>query len=74
MLGWVDPIVIFFMAPFLTIFGMIVIAILSRFVRGLKRYIPFGPWLALATVVTMFCGHLIAKFLGALTGICFVFP
>lgn len=73
-LGWVDPIVIFFMAPFLTIFGMIILAVLSRFLGGLKRYIPFGPWLALATVVTMFCGHWIAQFLSALTGICFVLP
>ncbi len=53
-LGWVDPIVIFFLAPFLAISGMLLGTVLSRWLRGFSRYIPYGPWIALAAMLAIF--------------------
>lgn len=53
-LGWVDPVIVFFLAPFLAIGGMLIGAALSRWVRRLARYIPYGPWLALAAFLIIF--------------------
>lgn len=52
-LGWVDAVLVFFLAPFLAIGGMVITSILSRFVRGFAPYVPYGPWLAAATVVVL---------------------
>lgn len=46
--GWVVPTITFFVAPFL---GLIWAMIL--FVRGNQRELPYGPWLAGATVIVM---------------------
>lgn len=53
-LGWVDPIIIFFLAPFLAIMGMLLGTVLSRWLRGFSRYIPYGPWIALAAMLVIF--------------------
>ncbi|MCC6909125.1 MAG: prepilin peptidase [Phycisphaerales bacterium] len=52
-LGWVDPILVFFLAPFLAILGMLIGTALSRWLKGFARYIPYGPWIALAAVVVI---------------------
>lgn len=63
-LGWVDPIIVFFLAPFLAIGGILLGALVSRLVRGVARYIPYGPWLALASLVVLFGDPWIEPFLG----------
>lgn len=63
-LGWVDPVIVFFLAPFLAISGILVGALVSRLVRGVARYIPYGPWLALASMVVVFGDRWIEPFLG----------
>lgn len=52
-LGWIDPILIFFLAPFLAIIGMALGSLIGRFVKGFRHVLPYGPWLALATVLVM---------------------
>jgi len=68
-LGWVDPILVFFLAPFLAIGGMLVGTILSRLVRGFARYIPYGPWLALAAMVVVFGDRWIEPLLEAILNV-----
>lgn len=53
-LGWVDAVLVFFLAPFLAIAGMLLGTALSRVLSGFSRYIPYGPWLALAAMVVVF--------------------
>ncbi|NNF42078.1 MAG: prepilin peptidase [Phycisphaerales bacterium] len=50
-LGWFDPIVIFFVAPFSGIAWVFVSMGLSRVFRRFRRELPYGPHLALATVL-----------------------
>ncbi|MFW5652795.1 MAG: prepilin peptidase, partial [Planctomycetota bacterium] len=98
-LGWVDVVLIFFIAPFFGIAGFIVQQIVASIARGRsdgsrdgaetatsgpdnasgdasaseltelpwwEAPLPYGPWLALATVVVMFGDHWIAGFLSVL--------
>src|SRR5690606_6171883 len=65
--GWIDPILIFFLAPFLAILGMAIGTLLGRLLGGFQRVLPYGPWLALATVIVMFGDeYLVEPFLAAL--------
>jgi len=67
-LGWIDPILIFLLAPFLAIFGMLIGTILSSIFKGFQRVLPYGPWLSLATAVVMFGDWWIEPFLSRLFG------
>ncbi len=50
-LGWFDPILIFFIAPFSGILWAMVSMGLGSVFRQLRRELPYGPHLALATVI-----------------------
>ncbi len=63
-LGWIDPILIFLIAPFLAIAGTIVSVLLGSVFKGFQRILPYGPWLAFATVTVMFGDWWIEPFLG----------
>jgi leader peptidase (prepilin peptidase)/N-methyltransferase len=53
-LGWVDPIRVFFMAPFIAL-AWIVVARLVASVRGRAGHeLPYGPHLAVATMVVIY--------------------
>ncbi|MDG1838597.1 MAG: prepilin peptidase [Phycisphaerales bacterium] len=54
-LGWFDPIIIFFMAPFLGLAWTAVAAVGSRLRGGFRRELPYGPHLALAAVLVFMC-------------------
>ncbi len=53
-LGWFDPLVIFFLAPFLGLAWVFVTGLVSRFTRKQGRELPYGPHLAVATVLLIF--------------------
>lgn len=65
-LGWADPILIFLLAPFLAMFGMLIGSILGSFFKGFRRVLPYGPWLALATLIVAFGDWWIEPFLSRL--------
>ena len=50
--GWFDPILIFFIAPFSGLIWAAVSAILAKMGKGRKE-IPYGPHLAIATVIVV---------------------
>jgi len=52
-LGPVEPLLIFFAAPFSGILWVAMAPILGRFVRVFHRQLPFGPHLAVATLLVM---------------------
>ncbi|MHC5026693.1 MAG: prepilin peptidase [Planctomycetota bacterium] len=54
-LGWFEPILVFFIAPFFGIAWAMVSALLGSFVKTLRREMPYGPHLALATFVVIAC-------------------
>ncbi len=53
-LGWVDPLVAFFVAPFFGIAWALLAPMLGKLVR-LPSVLPYGPHLALATLLVMYC-------------------
>lgn len=53
-LGWFDPLVIFFIAPFLGLSWVLVTGVISRLTHGQGRELPYGPHLAAATVLLFF--------------------
>ncbi len=53
-LGWEDVLWIFFLAAFVAFGWMLVSSLAIRMVGGLRRELPFGPHLALATLLLMF--------------------
>jgi leader peptidase (prepilin peptidase) / N-methyltransferase len=53
-LGWEDPIWIFFLAAFVALGWTVLGALGSRVFRGRRRELPFGPHLALATLILIF--------------------
>ena len=53
-LGWLDPIRIFFMAPFLALAWIAGGRILSRFGGRGERELPYGPHLAAATLLVVY--------------------
>jgi len=54
-LGWFDPLVIFFIAPFLGLGWVLACGLVSRITRTKGRELPYGPHLAAATVLLFFC-------------------
>jgi leader peptidase (prepilin peptidase)/N-methyltransferase len=52
-LGWQDAIIAFFLAPFMGLLAAVVGYGVSRLAKGQVRLIPFGPYLAGATVVML---------------------
>lgn len=52
-LGPIDPVVAFFIAPFFGLGAVLIAFGISRMVKGSLRIIPYGPYLAGATVVVM---------------------
>jgi leader peptidase (prepilin peptidase)/N-methyltransferase len=64
-LGWIDSTVAFFLAAFVGLFW----TVLSMMFSGtLRRAMPYGPYLAVATVLVMLGKPLIELGLGRLTG------
>lgn len=52
-LGWEDPIWIVFLAAFVALAWTVVAVIAAPIFRGRRRELPFGPHLALATLILM---------------------
>ena len=52
-LGWIDPTVAFFVAPFIGLGWIAVTAIAGRMRGGGRREIPYGPHLAMAVLIVM---------------------
>lgn len=62
-LGWIDPVIAFFLAAFVGVAW----AVLARVVGGrLNRAMPYGPFLAFATLLVVVCKPLIEAGLGRL--------
>lgn len=53
-LGWVDPTVAFFVAPFIGLGWIAVTAVAGRVRGGGRREIPYGPHLAIAVLLVIF--------------------
>ena len=53
--GWVDPVLIFFIAPFSGLIWIITSIGLSAMFKRARRELPFGPHLALATLIVILC-------------------
>jgi len=69
-LGWFDAIVIFFLAPFVGLAGTALVAGIGRLATGQVRVVPYGPFLAVSTVVWMVLQGPLREFYGTL----FVWP
>lgn len=54
-MGWVSPIFVFFIAPFSGIAWVVVSKGLGAVFRKVNRELPYGPHLAMATVVLILC-------------------
>lgn len=54
--GWFDVVIVFFLAPFFGLAAALAMAMRSSFLGGPRRTIPYGPYLAAATVVVMIFG------------------
>lgn len=52
-LGWFDPILIFFIAPFLALLWTAGSLAMTKVLRTSRRELPYGPHLALATIIVM---------------------
>ena len=50
-IGWIDPVIAFFLAAFLGMFGWVIQLLTSG---ENKRLLPYGPFLAMATVLVWF--------------------
>ncbi|MEE2819155.1 MAG: prepilin peptidase [Planctomycetota bacterium] len=57
-LGWFDPILIFFIAPFSGLIFVLFSSVLEK-IGKTQREIPYGPHLAVATIVVVFCRPLV---------------
>jgi leader peptidase (prepilin peptidase)/N-methyltransferase len=54
-LGWVDPIFIFLLAPFFGLLWAVLSMGLSSLLHKKRRELPYGPHLAIATLVVLLC-------------------
>ncbi len=52
--GWIDPVVAFFIAPFLGLAWVLVGLIGGRVLKGLGQELPYGPHLAVALFLVVF--------------------
>jgi len=64
-LGWVDSTLAFFGAAFVGLFWFVLGSVFSG---TFKRTMPYGPYLAISTVLVLLCKPLIEAGLSALTG------
>ncbi len=62
-LGWIDPVIAFFIAPFFGIAWALLGPLLGKLVK-LPTVLPYGPHLALATVLVVYAKPLIESLLG----------
>ena len=62
-LGWMDPVIAFFLAPFSGILFTIAAPLLGKVLRT-PRVLPYGPHLALATLVIVYAKPLVENLLG----------
>ena len=53
-LGWIDPMRAFFIAPFIALAWVAISRLLTLFRRGAGRELPYGPHLAMATLVVIY--------------------
>lgn len=63
-LGPIDPLYIFFLAPFFGLLAALISFGVARIYKGQARVIPYGPYLAGATLVLMFANKFFASMLG----------
>ena len=61
-LGPMDPLIVFLLAPFFGLISAMICFGVSRIYKGQARVIPYGPYLALATLVIMLLRQPIAHF------------
>ncbi len=64
LLGPVDAILVFFLAPFLGLVGALFVAGWSALVKREVQIIPYGPYLAAAAVVVMIFHEPMLELLG----------
>jgi prepilin signal peptidase PulO-like enzyme (type II secretory pathway) len=64
-LGWLDPILAFFTAPFFGLSWVLLAAIFARR-KGVAYALPFGPHLAAGTLAVLIAWPIYARLLGAL--------
>ena len=64
-LGWIDPVIAFFGAAFVGVAWAVLGVLIGG---GFKRAMPYGPFLAVATLLTLLCKPWIEVLLGRLSG------
>ena len=64
-LGWLDPILAFFTAPFFGLSWVLLAAVFARR-KGVAYALPFGPHLAAGTLAVLIAWPIYARLLGAL--------
>lgn len=67
-LGWIDPVLAFFIAPFFGIAWTLGSVVLSRFIKREGSALPYGPHLAAATVLVVLAKPLLESGLGWIMG------
>jgi leader peptidase (prepilin peptidase)/N-methyltransferase len=65
-MGWLDAVFVFFIAPFLGLAGAVAAKGVTRVLRGQERVIPYGPYLAGAAVLVMAAHQLLRQIFGIL--------
>ena len=63
-LGPVDAVLVFFLAPFFGLVAAVALAGLAALIKGQVRMIPYGPYLAAATLLVMIAREPIIRGLG----------
>tara|TARA_Y100001933_G_scaffold264567_2_gene330945 strand:- start:35507 stop:36712 length:1206 start_codon:yes stop_codon:yes gene_type:complete len=63
-LGPIDPLYVFFLAPFFGLLAALISFGVARIYKGQARVIPYGPYLAGATLVIMFAGKFFEHIIG----------
>lgn len=66
--GWIDPLLAFFVAPFLGILWAVATVVFRRFLRSAGTALPFGPHLAIATLMVILAKPLFEIILGGVVG------
>jgi len=67
-LGWIDPILVFFLAPPIAILWFVLGAVASRLLKGHGSVLQFGPHLSAATLLVLLFKEPLAGVLQPLTG------
>ncbi len=64
-LGWIDAVLAFFLAPFIALY---IVLVQAAWTGGGRRAMPYGPYLAVATVIVVLAKGGIEQLLSALFG------